>query len=123
MGCRPHLLLTRRRPEPRGCRWFGRDAMAAFLHECIETAELLVSELVTNAVQHAQTAIRLLIHLDDGRINIAVEDASTAHPQPHPPSDDATYGRGLQVVDAQSTSWGWHQIANGKRVWFELQPR
>jgi len=97
-----------------------RDALVRFPVEVNDTAQLLVSELVTNAVLHAGPPLELRIHLDTKRVLVAVEDASSVYPHPRDPAESDSNGRGLLLVDKLSTSWGWHRVDGGKRVWFEL---
>jgi anti-sigma regulatory factor (Ser/Thr protein kinase) len=97
-----------------------REALAVVPSDTSEVAQLLVSELVTNAVLHAGTYIVVEVRVDDVRVRVAVKDLSAAFPQPRVAADDASGGRGLQLVEALSSSWGWDLTAGGKSVWFEL---
>jgi anti-sigma regulatory factor (Ser/Thr protein kinase) len=85
-----------------------------------DVAQVLVSELVTNAVLHAEPPIELGIDLRGGRVRITVVDGSPTIPEPQDPDQSATSGRGLLLVDALSASWGWQLADRGKCVWFEL---
>lgn len=91
-----------------------------------ETSELLVSELVTNAMQISRTAtqdisppIRLWIASDKAQVVILVWDAIPLPPVPEDAAEDAETGRGLLLVEALSTQWGWHFPTGlgGKVVW------
>jgi anti-sigma regulatory factor (Ser/Thr protein kinase) len=90
----------------------------------VDTATLLVTELVTNAVLHAPgPGLRLSIDetLSDV-MRVAVCDESRRTPQ-RPlaaPDEEGTGGRGLWLVESLSASWGWEPLRSGKRVWFEL---
>jgi anti-sigma regulatory factor (Ser/Thr protein kinase)/anti-anti-sigma regulatory factor len=81
-------------------------------------AELVASELVTNAVMHAGTAIELTVRLMDECAHIAVRDEN-----PNPAritgyvSDSDEHGRGLLLVDALAASWGAVFPGIGKIVW------
>ena len=89
-----------------------------------DSAELLVTELITNAVRASRemtqvSAVRLWLLADSAQILIIVWDAS-----PHPPvlmdvSGDAEHGRGLVLVEAVSEQWGWssREDGEGKFVW------
>jgi anti-sigma regulatory factor (Ser/Thr protein kinase) len=79
---------------------------------------LIVDELVTNAIVHG-SASRVPVHLDvDGtRIKVAVDDPSATAPAPTAGPLLAEHGRGLLLVDALSTQWGWTDLPVGKRVW------
>lgn len=89
-----------------------------------ENAQLLVSELVTNAVQASPPAGRILpVHLwlssDRSRLLIQVEDTNRHPPAPTGADGDDESGRGLHIVDAISAKWGWHtnEDHSGKIVW------
>jgi hypothetical protein len=84
-------------------------------------AELVVSELVTNAVRHAAPPLRLTVSLRGAYLHVAVRDASARLPrQRH--SDD-TGGRGLSLVDIVTTAWGSTPAGEGKTVWAILRVR
>lgn len=89
-----------------------------------EDAGIVVSELVTNAVQHAAESVRLRLHLllnGKGCVNIAVVDDSPEVPVVQDPAIDAEAGRGLVIVEQLSRRWGVDlQPGRGKRVWAEL---
>ena len=90
-----------------------------------ENAELLVSELVTNATQASPSAERiqpvgLWLSSDRSRLLILVQDTSRYPPEPTSGAGyDDERGRGLLIVDAISTKWGWDakQDSSGKVVW------
>ena len=92
--------------------------------------ELLVSELVTNAVKattgQRQAAIRLQLSSDKTRVRVEVWDGD---PRPPVPKDDTPDleeegGRGLFLVAAVSARWDWYPTEQpaGKVVWCELEP-
>jgi hypothetical protein len=87
-----------------------RDALAGVPPAIGEVAQVLVSELVTNAVMHAGTDLELQIHITDERIRIAVQDTSPAWPEPQDPAEEDTSGRGLLLIHALSPSRGRHKI-------------
>jgi len=89
------------------------------LAELQPTAELLVSELVTNAVRYAQGKIGLRLILERGLV-CEVLDESAALPRLRHPDDSDERGRGLQVVSQLAQRWGARRAAAGKIVWFEL---
>ncbi|WP_235948899.1 ATP-binding protein [Candidatus Frankia alpina] len=84
------------------------------------TAELLVSELVTNAVKYGQPPLWLLIEMRPGLIHASVSDTSTVLPQRRAAAPDAEGGRGLLVLDALAGSWGTVTAESGKYLWFDL---
>lgn len=82
--------------------------------------ELLVSELVTNAVTHARSDTKVTIGSDVELLRVTVSDSCSA--TPHLRQADETGGRGLRLVDELSTRWGSDPVSgDGKRVWFELR--
>jgi anti-sigma regulatory factor (Ser/Thr protein kinase) len=89
-----------------------------------ESSELLVSELVTNAIQASRAAagvtpVRLWLLSDTVRVVILVWDASPESPVRISSSDDAENGRGLLLVEAVSDQWGSYPAGDegGKIVW------
>jgi anti-sigma regulatory factor (Ser/Thr protein kinase) len=91
--------------------------------EASPDAELLVSELVTNAVLHARSATRVTIERDDTRVRISVCDDSPARPRLRDYGPDAVTGRGLVIVDRLARRWGVDPSDAGKCVWFEIEGR
>ena len=88
-----------------------------------DVAELLSSELVTNAVIHARSAVSLEAAFDDTcTLRIDVYDRSEADitQTPKTPAEGAEGGRGLAIVSRLSFRWGVERLAQGKRVWFTL---
>jgi two-component sensor histidine kinase len=89
------------------------------LAELIPTAELLASELVTNAVRYSQGSIALRLVREEGLV-CEVHDDSAALPRLRHASDDDERGRGLLVVSQLSVRWGARRTLSGKAVWCEL---
>jgi len=99
------------------------DALAAWrLAHMEETAVLLVSELVTNAVRHARGthAIALELQADRSWLRIEVQDGDPRWPQPRTPAGFDESGFGFVLVDALAGKWGVRETAAGKAVWAEL---
>lgn len=85
-----------------------------------DVVELLVSELVTNAYQHAPGPCRVGLSLMDGLLRCEAEDTSAALPRLR---DNHTWdegGRGLHLIDMLACCWGSVHTPTGKTVWFEL---
>jgi two-component sensor histidine kinase len=94
-----------------------------------ESTGLLVSELVTNALQISRASapdnpIRLWLVSDKTQVMIVVWDASPLPPVPIHADGEAEKGRGLTLVEATSAQWGWAfpQGIGGKAVWAEAVP-
>jgi anti-sigma regulatory factor (Ser/Thr protein kinase) len=86
-----------------------------------ELAELLTSELVTNSILHANTAITVRLTVIDQRLRVEVVDHSLAQPSPRHFGVEAATGRGLELVEMLASSWGVDMGDGGKTVWFELE--
>lgn len=112
-------------------RRFLRDRLRTWrvADEVIETAQLLVSELVTNAVVHAGTTSVLTATLLDDRLTVRVRDRGRGSGSGSGPvllpDDDPTkvFGRGLVLVDALSDRWGTERDDQGSTSWFALVVR
>jgi DNA-binding response OmpR family regulator len=86
----------------------------------VDTAKLVVSELVTNAVVHAASSCDVRVAAHEGLLRIEVEDHSLASPEPQPFDTEALGGRGLFLIAALSEAWGVDPVEGGKVVWAEL---
>ncbi|GGR69080.1 hypothetical protein GCM10010252_03850 [Streptomyces aureoverticillatus] len=89
------------------------------LEALVDTAELLVSELVTNALRYGEGEIRLRLLLDRTLV-CEVWDAGLVQPRRRRARDTDEGGRGLQLVGLLSAAWGSRRTPRGKTVWFEL---
>ncbi|MFJ2606713.1 SpoIIE family protein phosphatase [Streptomyces sp. NPDC087425] len=109
--------------EPRSvgrAREYARTQLIAWdLEPLVDTAELLVSELVTNALRYGEGEIRLRLLLDRTLV-CEVWDSGLVQPRRRRARDTDEGGRGLQLVGLLSTSWGSRRTPRGKTVWFEL---
>ncbi|MDT7581643.1 MAG: hypothetical protein QOK35_2907, partial [Pseudonocardiales bacterium] len=87
-------------------------------------AAMVVTELVANAVDHAGTTSTLRVDLDDRGLYVAVRDGCPDSAlQPRAVDPTAPRGRGLQMIDALTASWGVITHADGKTVWAVLRPQ
>jgi anti-sigma regulatory factor (Ser/Thr protein kinase) len=110
----PSAAATARRRVAEACQ--GR--MSA---EATETARLLVSELVTNCLLHAHSAITLSIDCSEDTLEVEVGDDGDELPIVKQPTEDSHHGRGMWLVDALAADWGiTARPAGGKIVWFRL---
>jgi len=103
-------------------RW-AEGVLADPRHSAIrDDGVLLVSELVTNAVLHARTGVRLSVwHGGDG-VRFEVTDFAAAAPRRRLADRLATTGRGLGLLDARSVDWGVEVDDDATTVWFVLDP-
>ena len=88
--------------------------------QAVETAVLLVTELVSNAVEHGGGTAVVEVDLDDTRLRVCVADSDPRLPTAALAAIDAERGRGLLLVEALSSRWGTARLEEGKCVWFEL---
>ncbi|MGW0961114.1 SpoIIE family protein phosphatase [Streptomyces gelaticus] len=109
--------------EPRSvgrARELARGRLLAWgLDDLVDTTELLVSELVTNALRYGEGEIRLRL-LRDRTLVCEVWDAGLVQPRRRRARDTDEGGRGLQLVGLLSEAWGSRRMPRGKTVWFEL---
>jgi anti-sigma regulatory factor (Ser/Thr protein kinase) len=89
-----------------------------------DDAALLVTELVANVVDHVGggAGVTLEVTASEDWLRIAVLDGSAVLPVVRELSHERPRGRGLLMVRAIATRWGWEAHHGGKRVWFELGP-
>src|SRR5215471_673858 len=111
-----HLVLGALPSAVPCARLHARLVLAEWgLKALADTAELLVSELVTNAVrtsaalpeaQHSLPTVRMWLSADHERVLVQVWDADHQLPVPEQPDPDAEHGRGLLLVESLSEAWG-----------------
>ena len=112
------------RPEPQQVavgRRFTRQTLTAWQHtDLADTACLLVSEILTNAVHHARQMIGLRLYHTAREVIAEITDDNTQLPQRTPPAPIDESGRGLTLVEALAGTWGARLSSTGKTVWFTL---
>jgi anti-sigma regulatory factor (Ser/Thr protein kinase) len=113
-------------PAAAGCaRWHAKNVLWEWgLTSFSEPVELIVTELMTNAIKASQALegvppVRLWLLSDRQRVLVLIWDANPKPPMRMEVSEDAESGRGLVLVDAVSDKWDWyfHQGMGGKIVW------
>ena len=87
-----------------------------------EAAELVISEVVTNALVHAGTDVHIAARVGRDGVRVEVSDGSPHLPTTKNYADLAATGRGLQLLEQMVDRWGVDPHAEGKTVWFELGP-
>ena len=90
------------------------------LGDLADTVELLVSELVTNALRHARGPVRMNLRVAQAHLRCEVEDISSRAAVRRVADTDAEGGRGMEILDLLSDAWGSDLTATGKTTWFEL---
>lgn len=120
-------------PHPRSAAraraWVTSQLAAIDRHDLIDSAELGVSELVTNAIVHAGTPILVTLVVTSGQVRIEVQDGSSTRPKSIPARrggvqrDPSAGGRGIYIVEALASEWGIRiDHSPGKTVWFAPTP-
>jgi anti-sigma regulatory factor (Ser/Thr protein kinase) len=88
--------------------------------ELIDSVQLAVSELATNAVLHARSPFRVRVSRHGARLRVAVHDSSPAAAAKKDYGPTAVTGRGLTIVEQLTDDWGVTPDGIGKWVWFEV---
>jgi len=123
--CATHEVLDL---EPSGfaparARRLVRDVVSPLVPaDVAHTAELLVSELVTNAITHGTGVVRLSIDCADHALSVTVGDEEPAGPEIQPERLMSMGGRGLRMMESLASAWGVtaRPDGHGKDVWFRL---
>lgn len=104
-----------RRAIADACRGLGRDTIA--------TAQLLASELFTNALHHGAGNITMEVTRLPGELRVDVTDQSPQHPRVKTVTLDDVRGRGMMILEALAVRWGVDPLPGqaGKVVWFVLR--
>ena len=119
-------ITLRRHPSETGR---ARRTVAGLCHdldtETVEVAQLLTTELVTNALKHGRGDILLGITRDACDLRVEVTDDGPGTPQIGAGGPDELGGRGLMVVEALASTWGvaGAMRPSGKTVWFCIRAR
>ncbi len=121
------LAASRRFPNdlrtPREARRFVDEILARWdCRPAIDTLEVILSEVVSNAVVHGGSEPEVAVRLLDGFLRVEVGDQSEARPEQRGFDYDMHEGgRGLLILDSQASRWGVAPRAGGgKVVWFEI---
>lgn len=115
------MTFTAGTGTPRAAREFVRAALPADrFNGASDVSQLLTTELVANAVQHARSAPTVRVSVLENRLRVEVDDASTIVPVVQPQDPARLSGFGLLLVASLSEQWGADLRPGGKTVWFEL---
>jgi anti-sigma regulatory factor (Ser/Thr protein kinase) len=104
-------------------RWLVTDLLRDLVDEdTLDTAALLSTELVSNAIRQTREELVLTVRLAAGRMRVGVADSSHRRPQLVQVGSRDTSGRGLHLVETMADRWGVEPDGHGlgKTVWFEL---
>lgn len=101
-------------------RRFVRLALSDFETDTIDDAELLVSEVAANVVDHARTDYDVRVVAEGLWLRIEVADGSSIIPAVQDLAHDAERGRGLRLIEHIASAWGVEERPDGKSVWFEI---
>jgi anti-sigma regulatory factor (Ser/Thr protein kinase) len=102
-------------------RRFATDTLTGSPTSTVEAVELMVSELATNCIRHERTSFHITILGSTQEIRVEVTDSGSGTPTMRSPGPDEPSGRGLQIVDMLSNSWGVEpEDPAGKTVWFTM---
>jgi len=102
-------------------RRFATDTLSGSPASIVEAVELMVSELATNCIRHERTSFHITILGSTQEVRVEVTDSGSGTPTMRSPGPDEPSGRGLQIVDMLSDSWGVEpEHPAGKTVWFTM---
>ena len=112
----PHDVIAARQ-----ARAVVRDLLKGWgYHDLVDDAMLVVSELVTNAVEHAHTSCAMVVNRSGSGVRIEIHDRGAGTPDPQAAGATAERGRGLMIVSALARAWGVDSAPPTKTVWVEL---
>jgi anti-sigma regulatory factor (Ser/Thr protein kinase) len=100
----------------------AREGLTAFLAERVsatqmDDANLVLGELVTNALRHGLGEVVVRASLDGGAVSLSVTDSGQEQPTMLPRDPHRIGGLGLHIVDGLSSRWGVAAFPGGKTVW------
>jgi anti-sigma regulatory factor (Ser/Thr protein kinase) len=134
--CARHTAVTQHNGHERTARWALPAALTSGavargqlrelldgsgLCAVLDEAELLVTELINNAVVHARSDVLVHVEQHPDALRVAVSDRGRGRWRRRPAAPDATSGRGLLLVETLADTWGTAVEGETKTVWFELR--
>lgn len=127
IACVGVQTVRRYPPDPAilaSARSFAADRLRALgLTGVQDEVDLLLTELITNAIIHARTDIEVRVEPSRAGVRVDVIDGNPIMPVAGTLTAAALSGRGLTLVQSMSTRWGAHNnVTGGKTVWFEVVP-
>ena len=116
------LHLPAHSSSPRRARQFVDEVLHRWQRDgAIDRLALIASELVTNAVRHANTEITIELSAEDGAVHLEVFDRGAGKPVFLDSDPQQPGGLGLPIVEALASSWGTRPREGGKGVWAEVR--
>lgn len=115
------IELAAERHSPRTARHLVREFLPGGDDGLVATVELLVTELVTNAIVHTASAPLLEVEVYDEGVRVAVHDHDPTVPTRRTPDRTRPGGRGIVLLEELSSRWGVQPAEDGKVVWFEVE--
>ena len=116
-------------PPVPGSNGVARSALRAYCQQhqvpvdVRDSGELVISELVTNALVHAGTPFMVWAEYDAGKLTVAVLDGESTPPVVHPfDAGERSGGRGMPLIEALGAAWGVATVHLGKVVWVTIDP-
>ncbi|WP_375474755.1 ATP-binding protein [uncultured Jatrophihabitans sp.] len=106
--------------DVRAARTWARDCLQSTPGvgpDLLDDAQLVVSELVTNAVQAGCGTLTVEVRRESDGVRIAVTDDARGAPTMGSSATNVPHGRGLLIVATIARSWGVEHRPNGKQVW------
>jgi len=120
-ACVAELTLPANPTAAAEAREFTSRTIGAWgLGDDLESAGLLVSEVVTNAVRHSDEPVELRLRRAQRALYVEVADRDPRVPRPRRGALEDEQGRGLQLLERLTARWGARPLADGKVVWFEI---
>jgi hypothetical protein len=114
-------VFARGKHAPKQARRFVGEVLREWgLAELTDRASLIVTELATNAVVHAQSGFTVSLSHSGSEVRIAVGDTATAVPQRSRAGSAALVGRGIPIIEALASRWGHLALDEGKLVWADI---
>jgi anti-sigma regulatory factor (Ser/Thr protein kinase) len=118
--------LIRNAPTaPAAARRYVRETLEGSPRDVVDAVTLMVSELATNCVRHANTDFTLSIEQTGRQVRVDIADTGTGRVTRRDPEPADVSGRGLCIVERLSDTWGVRECVDGegKSVWFMLNLR
>jgi anti-sigma regulatory factor (Ser/Thr protein kinase) len=105
-------------------RRFATQILQGVAADLLQTIELMVSELASNCIRHTNAGFELAIVRTEAEIRVEATDDAGGVPTKRTPEPTDPAGRGLQIIDMLSSSWGVQRRSTaGKTVWFTVDVR